>query len=64
MLTERSVSKITAQPKPQKADQGGLYLYVTQQGAKSWRYDYRFGGKRFTLTLGLYPDVSLKDARR
>lgn len=45
------------------ADQGGLYLYVSPFGAKSWRYDYRLNGKRETLTIGKYPNVSLVEAR-
>ncbi len=44
-------------------DSGGLYLLVTASGSKLWRYDYRFAGKRKTLALGAYPDVSLADAR-
>ncbi len=44
------------------ADEKGLYLLVNQTG-KYWRLDYRFAGKRKTLALGVYPDVSLKDAR-
>jgi single-stranded DNA-specific DHH superfamily exonuclease len=43
-------------------DGGGMYLLVTATG-KYWRYDYRFLGKRKTLAIGLYPDVTLKDAR-
>lgn len=57
-----------AKPKPgvaQKlADGGGLYLYVSVTGAKSWRYDYRLLGKRKTYTIGVYPDVSLAGARQ
>ena len=50
--------------KPYKlADRDGLYLYVAWSGVKSWRYDYRLAGARETLTIGLYPDVSLNDAR-
>lgn len=45
------------------ADSGGLYLYVTAKGAKSWRYKYRHAGKEKRLTFGLFPDVSLADAR-
>ena len=44
-------------------DGGGLYLLVTAKGGKYWRLDYRFNGKRKTLALGVYPDVSLSDAR-
>jgi integrase len=45
------------------SDDKGLYLKVEPGGSKLWRYDYRFGGKRKTLALGIYPDVSLADAR-
>ena len=44
-------------------DAHGLYLFVTAKGAKSWRMKYRFGGKEKVLTFGLYPDVSLSEAR-
>lgn len=44
-------------------DGAGLYLLVTPKGAKYWRYDYRFAGKRKTLALGVYPEVSLLQAR-
>jgi integrase len=45
------------------ADEKGLYLLLQPTGGKLWRFDYRFGGKRKTLALGAYPDVSLKAAR-
>ncbi len=44
-------------------DSGGLYLFVTTKGAKSWRMKYRFGGKEKRLTFGLYPEVTLAEAR-
>ncbi len=44
-------------------DGGGLYLEVAPGGGKWWRLKYRFGGKEKRLSLGVYPDVSLKDAR-
>ena len=44
-------------------DGGGLYLYVSPSGGKLWRMDYRFEGKRKTLSIGPYPAVSLADAR-
>jgi integrase len=44
-------------------DGGGMYLQVHTNGARYWRYDYRFAGKRRTLALGVYPEVSLKQAR-
>lgn len=45
------------------ADSGGLYLYVTTKGAKSWRMKYRHAGKERRLTFGLFPNVSLSEAR-
>lgn len=63
-LTAIEASKARATDKPQKlADGGGLYLLVQPNGAKYWRLDYRFAGKRKTLAVGVYPDVSLSDAR-
>ncbi|MEQ9396143.1 tyrosine-type recombinase/integrase [Haliea sp.] len=63
-LTVAAIKNAKAGPKPRKlADGGGLYLLVDTRGGKYWRYDYRFAGKRKTLALGVYPDVSLKEAR-
>ena len=45
------------------ADGSGMYLLVKANGSKYWRLDYRFRGKRNTLALGVYPQVSLKKAR-
>ncbi len=45
-------------------DGEGMYLYLSPSGGKLWRLDYRFEGKRNTLSLGAYPAVSLKEARR
>ena len=45
------------------ADGGGLYLLIHTNGSKYWRLKYRFGGKEKTLAFGIYPDVSLADAR-
>src|SRR5690242_4390187 len=51
-------------PRPRKlADSHGLYLFVSRRGARSFRYDYRFNGRRRTVTFGLYPALSLKAAR-
>jgi integrase len=44
--------------------QKSLYLRVTETGSKLWRYNYRHSGKQKTLALGIYPDVSLADARQ
>ena len=45
------------------ADGGGLYLSVTDTGAKSWRFIWRVGGKRREMGLGALASVSLADAR-
>jgi len=50
--------------KPYKlTDAGGLYLHVTAQGSKLWRYQYRIDGKQKLLALGQFPDVALSEAR-
>jgi integrase len=45
------------------SDGGGLQLWITPDGAKRWRLAYRFEGKQRTLAIGVYPKVSLGDAR-
>lgn len=63
-LAAIKIKNVRATDKPQKlADGGGLYLLVQPNGAKYWRLDYRFAGKRKTLAIGVYPDVSLLEAR-
>lgn len=44
-------------------DGGGLYLEVSPSGGKWWRLKYRFASKEKRISLGVYPDVSLKKAR-
>jgi integrase len=41
-----------------------LALYIQPNGAKWWRFRYRFDGKAKMLSLGIYPDVSLSQARQ
>ncbi|HSU19891.1 MAG TPA: integrase arm-type DNA-binding domain-containing protein [Acidobacteriaceae bacterium] len=49
---------------PRKIFDGrGLYLEVTAAGSRLWRMKYRFAGKEKRLSLGSYPEVSLKAAR-
>jgi transposase-like protein len=45
------------------SDGGGLQIWITPDGAKRWRLAYRFGGKQRALAIGVYPAVSLKEAR-
>lgn len=44
-------------------DERGMYLEVSAAGGKWWRFKYRFEGKEKRLSLGVYPDIGLKDAR-
>lgn len=46
------------------ADGYSLYLVVMPGGAMYWRYKYRFGGKRKQLALGVFPEISLTEARK
>jgi len=63
-LTDVFVRNLKPSQIPSKhTDSGGLYLYVSPSGGKLWRMDYRFAGKRKTLSFGAYPAVPLKDAR-
>lgn len=66
MLTPSAVANAKPQEKPYKlTDERGLYLLVRPSGARWWRFDYRRPdtGKRNTLSLGTFPEVSLKRAR-
>ncbi len=58
-LTDTTCKNV--KPNPDKTykltDEEGLYLLVAKSGGKWWRLDYRFNGKRKTLSLGTYPDV-------
>ncbi|MGQ7844865.1 tyrosine-type recombinase/integrase [Granulosicoccus sp. 3-233] len=63
-LTAMAVSDAKYSGKPHKLTDGkGLYLYITKHG-KYWRYDYRYGGKRKTFSIGVFPEVSLATARK
>lgn len=44
-------------------DGGGLYIEISPNGGKWWRYKYRFNGIEKRISLGTYPDISLKEAR-
>ncbi|GHU06334.1 hypothetical protein AGMMS50225_00870 [Betaproteobacteria bacterium] len=45
------------------SDGGGLFLLVKATEGRWWRLSYRHGGKQKTLSMGVYPDIGLKDAR-
>jgi integrase len=63
-LTDTAVRGVKPTDKGQKLfDGNGLFLFVAPSGTKSWRLKYRFQGREKLLTLGTYPQLSLKDAR-
>ncbi|HXG80308.1 MAG TPA: Arm DNA-binding domain-containing protein, partial [Sphingomicrobium sp.] len=63
-LTATAVIHAKGRAKPYKlTDERGLYLLVTPKGQRYWRFNYRYGGKAKTLAFGVFPDVSLADAR-
>ena len=63
-LTDTAIRRAKAKKMPYKLfDSSGLYLLVNPNGGKWWRFKYRFNNKEKLLSLGTYPDVSLKAAR-
>jgi integrase len=63
-LTDTRIRNVRPQAKAYKlSDGGGMYLLVKPDGGRYWRLDYRFAGKRRTLAFGLYPTVTLSNAR-
>jgi len=63
-LTALEVRSAKGRKRPYKvSDAGGLYLFVQPSGQRYWRLAYRCEGKQQTMALGVYPDVSLVDAR-
>ncbi|MCP6173984.1 tyrosine-type recombinase/integrase [Klebsiella pneumoniae] len=64
-LTARQVDTSKPKDKPYKlSDGGGLYLLVNPNGSRYWRLKYRVAGKEKLLALGVYPDVTLAEARQ
>ncbi len=62
-LTDIAIRKAKSRAKPYKLFAGaGLYLEVMPSGAKYWRLKYRVAGREKRLALGVYPEVSLKEA--
>lgn len=63
-LSDTSIRNAKPPEKPIKlADGGGLYLLLKPNGAKWWWLDYRFAGKRKTLSMGVYPEIGLRAVR-
>ncbi len=63
-LNARQVDTAKPRDKPYKlSDGGGLYLLINTNGSKYWNLKYRVSGKEKKLSFGVYPDISLADAR-
>ena len=64
-LTVLGLRKVKPSSKPKKlSDGGGLFLLLHQSGSKYWRMKYRFMGKEKLLAFGVWPEVSLTEARK
>lgn len=64
-LTDTAIKAAKHGPKPIKLfDERGLFLLLQPSGGKLWRLKYRILGKEKKLSLGVYPDVTLKEARK
>jgi integrase len=63
-LTKIECDKAQSRDKPYKlADGAGMYLEVMPNGSKYWRYKYRWQGKERRLALGVFPLITLAEAR-
>lgn len=63
-ITDKAAKAAAPKEKPYKiADGGGMYLEVMPNGSKYWRLKYRHEGKEKRLALGVYPEVSILEAR-
>jgi len=64
LLNEAKIRSARPQERAYKLfDERGLFMLVTPTGGRLWRFRYRLGGVEKLLTLGAYPDVTLKRAR-
>ena len=64
MLSDAQIRNFKPREKSyRKWDEKGLYIEVTSAGNKLWRFKYRINRKEKRLSLGQYPEVSLKEAR-
>lgn len=63
-LTDTAIKALQPRDKPYRVfDGGGLYIEISPTGSKLWRAKYHFGAKEKRLSIGIYPVVSLRQAR-
>lgn len=65
LLTDAKIKALKPLPAKgyKRGDGGGLQIFVSPSGTKSWRYKYRLSGKENLFSLGQYPEVGLAEAR-
>ena len=64
MLNDSKIRQAKPRDRDYKlTDFDGLQLLIRPNGSKLWRFAYRFGGKQKQLALGVYPVVTLAEAR-
>ncbi|MFZ4748428.1 MAG: tyrosine-type recombinase/integrase [Sphingomonas sp.] len=64
MLTDIAIRKFKGAERPyKKFDKDGLLLLILPTGVRGWRFKYRFEGKEKQISFGVYPEVSLSEAR-
>lgn len=63
-LTVKQIDHAAPSDRPQKLWDGqGLYLMIAPTGSKRWQFKYKYAGKERKMSLGAYPEISLKQAR-
>lgn len=63
-LTDIKLKSLKPRDRIYKVSDGeGLFIQVSPKGTKSWRIAYRFDGKQKTMSLGTYPETTLREAR-
>jgi hypothetical protein len=65
-LTDTAIRALKPKDKPYKVSDGkigGMFVAVSTAGGKTFRLAYKFQGKAQQLTLGMYPTISLAEAR-
>ncbi|MBN2644615.1 MAG: integrase arm-type DNA-binding domain-containing protein [Desulfuromonadaceae bacterium] len=64
-LTATTLKNAKPQEKPYKLFDGhGLFIIIKPNGSRWWRFKYRFSGKQKEISMGVYPDTSLAQARK
>jgi hypothetical protein len=64
LLNPTTIKAAKPDTKDKRLNDGeGLYLLIKPNGARWWRFDYTIDGKRKTLSLGVFPEIGLADAR-